>query len=106
LTDPGENTLLDSLFSRNFRYLIISNFFLFLGFLSYQLLPLHIKALGGSEQNIGWVMGVPNLVSVGLTPLFGIYVDRIGRKPFVILGQCFVALPSLGFLKILGWRWP
>lgn len=90
--------MLDSLFSQNFRYLIISNFFLFLGFLSYQLLPLHIKALGGSEQHIGWVMGLPNLVSVGLTPVFGILVDRLGRKPFVILGQCFVALPSLGFL--------
>ncbi|MDP6619272.1 MAG: MFS transporter, partial [Nitrospinota bacterium] len=68
------------LVSRNFVFLVTGNLFLFLAYLSYQLLPLHIKALGGGETDIGWVMGAPNLMSVVLTPVFGIFVDRFGRK--------------------------
>jgi MFS family permease len=86
------------LISRNFANIIFANSFLFLVYLSYQLLPLHIKALGGGESDIGWVMGVPTLLSVILTPLFGIWVDRFGRKLFILIGQCFVALPCVGFI--------
>ena len=86
------------MFSRNFSFLVASNFFLFLAYLSYQLLPLHIKALGGGESDIGWVMGAPSLMSVVLTPVFGIFVDRFGRKPFILMGHCCVALSCGGFL--------
>lgn len=86
------------LISRNFVFLVAGNLFLFLAYLSYQLLPLHIKALGGGETDIGWVMGAPNLMSVVLTPVFGIFVDRFGRKPFLLMGQCCVALSCGGFL--------
>ena len=41
------------LLSRNFVFLVAGNLFLFLAYLSYQLLPLHIKALGGGETDIG-----------------------------------------------------
>ncbi len=87
-----------SLMSRNLTFLVLSNSFLFLAYLSYQLLPLHIKALGGGESDIGRVMGVPNLMSVILTPTFGVLVDRFGRKPIILLGQGFVLAPCLGFL--------
>jgi MFS family permease len=86
------------LVSRNFVFLVTGNLFLFLAYLSYQLLPLHIKALGGGETDIGWVMGAPNLMSVVLTPVFGIFVDRFGRKPFLLMGQCCVAVSCVGFL--------
>lgn len=86
------------LISRNFVFLVAGNLFLFLAYLSYQLLPLHIKALGGGETDIGWVMGAPNLMSVVLTPVFGIFVDRFGRKPFLLMGQCCVAVSCGGFL--------
>ena len=86
------------LLSRNFMFLVAGNLFLFLAYLSYQLLPLHIKALGGGETDIGWVMGAPNLMSVVLTPVFGIFVDQFGRKPFLLMGQCCVAVSCGGFL--------
>ena len=69
-----------SLMSRTFTFLVLSNAFLFFAYLSYQLLPLHIKALGGGKSDIGRVMGVPNLISVILTPAFGVLVDRFGRN--------------------------
>lgn len=41
-----------SLMSRIFTFLVLSNAFLFLAYLSYQLLSLHIKALGGGKSDI------------------------------------------------------
>ena len=44
----------------------VANFFFFLNFASYFLLPLHIRALGGSESVIGLAMGVNGLASLSL----------------------------------------
>lgn len=88
----------ERLFTRNYSLLTISNFFFFLSYSSYQLLPLHIKALGGGESVIGAVMGTASFSALLLMPLIGIWLDRLGRRPFLFLGQSLMGLSAIGFL--------
>ena len=57
----------------------LANFFFFLNFASYFLLPLFLHDLGGSEALIGAVMGTAGLASLAVLPLVGMTIDRIGR---------------------------
>ncbi|MBI2218289.1 MAG: MFS transporter [Candidatus Rokubacteria bacterium] len=73
----------------------ITNFFFFASLNGYVLLPLHIQALGGTEVEIGIVMGIYSGVGILCQPLVGPWVDAVGRKPFMVLGVGLVALSSL-----------
>ncbi len=88
----------ERLFTRNFSFITAANFFFFLSYSSYQLLPLHIQSLGGGESIIGAVMGTASISALFLMPLVGIWIDRLGRKPFLLLGQALMGLGALGFL--------
>ena len=77
-----------------------ANFFFFLNFASYFLLPLHIRALGGSEAVIGAVMGTVGLASLAVLPVIGLSIDRFGRRPFLIIGAIGMTAASAGFLFI------
>ena len=50
----------------------LANFFFFMNFASYFLLPLHVRALGGSEAWIGAVMGTSGLASLAVFPVIGL----------------------------------
>lgn len=76
----------------------VANFFFFLNFASYFLLPLHIRELGGSEATIGSVMGTAGLASLLVLPLVAVTIDRFGRRQLLILGAAGMSLASLGFL--------
>lgn len=75
-----------------------ANFFFFLNFASYFLLPLHVRELGGSEAMIGSVMGTAGLASFAVLPLIALTIDRFGRRLFLIAGAVGMTLASLGFL--------
>src|SRR4030095_806234 len=77
-----------------------ANFFFFLNFASFFLLPLHIRALGGSEAVIGAVMGTVGLASIAVLPLIGLRIDRLGRRLFLMLGAIGMTAASAGFLFI------
>jgi len=89
-----------SLASTQFVRVTLANFFFFLTFASFFLLPLHIRALGGSEQTVGFVMGMAGLS--GLLSIFvvGVLLDRFGRRVFLIAGLALMALASAGFLIV------
>ena len=75
----------------------LANFFFFLNFASYFLLPLFLHSLGGNEATIGAVMGCSGLASLVVLPLVGTTIDRVGRRPFLLGGAALMALASLGF---------
>lgn len=75
-----------------------ANFFFFLNFASYFLLPLHVRELGGSELTIGLVMGTAGLASFSVLPLVAVTIDRVGRRLFLIAGATGMTLASTGFL--------
>lgn len=79
-----------------------ANFFFFLNFASFFLLPLHVKALGGSEATVGAVMGASGLAALLALPVVGVTIDRWGRRRFLLLGAGGMALASAGFLLVDG----
>jgi len=73
----------------------VTNFFFFLSMNGFVLLPLYIQQLGGTEIEIGFVMGLYSGVGIVCQPLIGPWVDVIGRRPFMLAG---VALNVVGSL--------
>lgn len=64
----------------------VTNFFFFLSMNGFILLPLYITDLGGTEVEVGVVMGLYNAVGIVCQPLVGPWVDAFGRRPFMLLG--------------------
>ncbi len=90
----------------------ITNFFFFASLNGFVLLPLYIQQLGGTEIEIGLVMGVYSGVGIVCQPLIGPWIDAVGRKPFMwlgvglVAGSCVVAMAArnivtLGAVRVL-----
>jgi len=73
----------------------ITNFSFFLSMNGYVLLPLYIQRLGGTEVEIGFVMGLYSGVGIVCQPLIGPWVDVIGRRPFMLVGVALNVAASL-----------
>ncbi|GIW42455.1 MAG: MFS transporter [Candidatus Binatia bacterium] len=76
------------------------NFFFFLNFASFFLLPLHVRALGGSEATVGAVVGTAGIASLLSLPFVGSAIDRIGARRFLLLGTGTMGLAALGYLFV------
>lgn len=87
-------------------------FFFFLGLNGFVLLPLYIHGLGGTEVEIGLVMGLYSAVGIVCQPLIGPFVDALGRRPFMVTGVGLVlastllatlarSLPTLALVRLL-----
>jgi MFS family permease len=50
------------------------------------LLPLRIHELGGTDVEVGIIMGVYSAVGIAVQPLVGPWVDAVGRRPFMFVG--------------------
>ena len=88
------------------------NFTFFLSFNAFVLLPLHIKDLGGTEIEIGVVMGLYSAVGIVCQPIIGPWVDAIGRRLFMVVGTglvlaaailaaAFDSIPVLASVRVL-----
>jgi MFS family permease len=73
----------------------VTSFFFFASLNGFALLPLHIKALGGTEIEIGVVMGLYSATGILCQPLVGPWVDALGRRPFMLLGVALILGSSL-----------
>jgi MFS family permease len=73
----------------------VTNFFFCLSLNGFVLLPLYIQQLGGTEVEIGFVMGLYSGVGIVCQPLIGPWVDVIGRRPFMLLGVALNVSASL-----------
>ncbi|MBZ0168435.1 transport protein, belonging to the Major Facilitator Superfamily, of which narK is a member [Candidatus Methylomirabilis lanthanidiphila] len=92
-----ESAVNDTISSFNFFVASLSNFFFFASLNAFSLLPLYIKTLGGTESQIGWVMGSYSLTAILGQPLAGALADRFGRKRFLLLGSASGMLAAIGF---------
>lgn len=88
---------LSKIFTPAFLTIWLANFLFFTNLSSFYLLPLYIKSLGGTEAEIGLIMGGLNAVAIICQPLVGEWVDRAGRRPFMVLGATLSALASVSF---------
>lgn len=95
--DPEEKK---SLLNREFILVTLSGFIFFFNFHAFLLLPIRIKDLGGSESDIGFIMGATGLSTIFTTPAVGVLVDKWRRKWFIALGGLIMALTTLPFAYI------
>jgi MFS family permease len=80
---------------RAFLGATITNFFFFLSLNCFILLPLYIDGVGGTEIEIGFVMGLYSAVGILCQPLVGPWVDAVGRRPFMLLGAALAVASAL-----------
>jgi MFS family permease len=94
-----------SLVSPAFLRVTVANFCFFLTFASFFLLPLHIRALGGSERTVGFVMGTNGVAGLVSVFLLGPVLDRVDRVQFLRAGLLIMLLATLGYLFVdrIGW---
>lgn len=92
-----ERAVDDTISSFNFVVASLSNFFFFASLNAFSLLPLYIKTLGGTESQIGWIMGSYSLTAILGQPPAGALADRFGRKRFLLLGSTAGMLAAVGF---------
>lgn len=82
--EPQKN---EKLFSRNFILTSVSTFTLFTSFyFLLATLPIYLEKLGGSESEIGLIIGVFTISAVILRPFIGSLSDRQGRKKILLAG--------------------
>ena len=60
-------------------------------------LPLYVSGLGGSTSDIGLIIGILALTSLAVRPAVGPWIDRAGRRQFLLAGAAIYALASLGY---------
>ena len=80
----------DILANRAFLHATLTSFFFYSSQNGFVLLPLYVKQLGGSEIEIGMVMGIYSAVGIVSQPLLGPWVDALGRRPFMLVGVACV----------------
>lgn len=98
------------IWTRDFIFICIANFFIFLGFqMTLPTLPLFVKELGGSDQLIGIVVGVFTFSALLLRPYAGHALENQGRRfvymiglaVFVLSVGSFAIVPSVMLLILL-----
>ncbi|WP_152656966.1 MFS transporter [Oceanobacillus sp. CFH 90083] len=100
----------DKIFSRDFLYIWVANFFIFLGFqMTIPTIPLFVKDLGGSDQMVGVIVGIFTFSALLIRPYAGHaleskgrgFVYLIGLGIFVLSVGAFAFTASILFLIII-----
>jgi MFS family permease len=86
--------------SASFARVTAANFCFFMNFASFFLLPLHVRALGGTERTIGLVMGTAGLAGLVSVLAVGGLLDRFGRRILLLGGIAAMGAGSAGFLGV------
>lgn len=95
---PAAGEARPPIYTRAFLITAFANLLFFLSLNGFNLLPLYIKHLHGTEAQIGFVMGMNSLASILFQPLAGIAIDRAGPKRFLYLGGAICLVATAGFL--------
>lgn len=83
----------EKIWTRDFTIICIANFFIFLGFqMTLPTLPLFVKELGGSDQSIGWIVGIFTFSALIFRPYAGQLLETKGRKFVYMFGLVIFAL--------------
>jgi MFS family permease len=68
----------------------------------FLLFPLYVKALGGSETTIGFVLGAGTTASVTARPFVGLLLDRLGRRRVLVWAGIANVVSWVPFLLLSG----
>ncbi|ELC8442590.1 MFS transporter [Clostridium perfringens] len=84
---------MERLWTKSYIMLTVKALLLFSGFyLLMPTLPMFIKQLGGSDSQVGFIIGVFTISAVIIRPIVGGLMDKYGRRIFIISGLLFFAI--------------
>jgi len=92
------SSTVDILVSGPFARTMLTNFFFFGSLNGFVLLPLYVQEQGGSEAAIGLVQGMYSAAGILCQPLVGAWIDRIGRRLFMVLGATVLTVSCAAFV--------
>jgi MFS family permease len=89
-----------SVWTRNFVLLCFANLSLLLGVqLLLPTLPLYLLKIGGTQRDVGFVMGAYTIGAMSMRAVAGWLSDRYGRKKVMISGLAMMAAVSVLYWK-------
>ncbi|TMN22108.1 MFS transporter [Lentibacillus cibarius] len=94
----------DKIWSRDFVFICLANFFIFLGFqMTLPTLPLFVEELGGSDQQIGLIVGIFTFSALLLRPYAGHALESKGRAFVYMTGLSIFVLSvgSYAFISVI-----
>ena len=97
-TQPKPGT--EKIWSRDFLFIFLANFFIFLGFqMTLPTIPLFVEELGGNDQLIGFVVGIFTFSALLVRPFAGRMLETKGRGFIYLIGLAIfvVSVGSFGF---------
>ena len=77
---------------------MVTNLLFFASLNGYVLLPLYVVRLGGTEAAIGLVQGMYSAAGIVCQPLVGLWLDRLGRRFFMLVGVTVLTVSSAAFI--------
>lgn len=83
--------------TRGFLVAATGNFLFFTGLAGFLLLPLHLKELGATERQLGFVMGCHSGTAILLQPIVGVWVDRRSHRALLVSGALLTGGVALLF---------
>ena len=89
---------LGAMVSGPFARAMLTAFFFFGSLNGFVLLPLYIHQLGGTEASIGMVQGLYSATGIVCQPLVGAWIDRLGRRTFMLLGTSVLTVATAAFI--------
>ncbi|CAM3751799.1 MFS transporter [Cytobacillus oceanisediminis] len=101
---PKQTVGSEKIWSRDFVLILMSNFFIFLGFqMTLPTIPLFVEKLGGNDQMIGIVVGIFTFSALLLRPYAGHALESKGRRFVYLIGLAIfvVSVGSFGFVNSL-----
>jgi predicted MFS family arabinose efflux permease len=90
----------EKIWSRDFMFIFLANFFIFLGFqMTLPTIPLFVEHLGGNDQLIGFVVGIFTFSALIVRPFAGRMLETKGRGFIYLTGLAIfvVSVGSFGF---------
>lgn len=93
------------IFSRDFVFIWLANFFVFLGFqMTLPTIPIFVNELGGSDQLIGIIVGIFTFSALLFRPYAGHALESKGRGKVYLFGLILfvVSVGSFGFITSMG----
>ena len=85
------------IFTPAFLTAAAANFLFFTGLAGFVLLPLHLRQLGATDGQMGLIMACYSGTAIVAQPLVGVWVDRGGRRVFLVIGAALTAAVALLF---------
>jgi len=105
MTDPGRrHGMVDQrqLYTRTFFTLACANFCVLSSLGAFFMFPLFVLEKGGTEADIGVIMGAFSLASVVCRPWISRLIDRTGRKRTYTFGLLIMTVAPLMYLAFRG----